>query len=131
MRINIRIEGEIEEMFQKALDKDMFLTKTALVKKALYSFLSESRSKPLKGDFTKDEFERFWAAWPKSERKVNKKGCEAKFFKIKGVNFEDLILSLEAQKKLDSWTSGFEPMPLTWLNQERWIFEQKKEWYEK
>ena len=70
-------------------------------------------------------FEKFWAAYPQCFRKSNKKGCKAKFIKIKNLAniFDDIMNSLEIQKRSKQWNEQdgqFIPAPLTWINQERW-----------
>ena len=70
-------------------------------------------------------FEMFWAAYPQCFRKANKKGCKAKFIKIKDLEniFPDIMNSLEMQKRSKQWNEQdgqFIPAPLTWINQERW-----------
>ena len=69
-------------------------------------------------------FNQFWEAYP-NRRKVNKKGCKAKFLKIPDLEkiFPDILNALEIQKKSIDWTKDggqFIPMPMTLLNQERW-----------
>ena len=70
-------------------------------------------------------FELFWQAYPQCFRKSNKKGCKAKFIKIKNLEtiFPDIIDSLEMQKRSKQWNEKdgeYIPAPLTWINQERW-----------
>lgn len=70
-------------------------------------------------------FEKFWEAYPQCFRKANKKGCRAKFLKIKNLKelFPTIMSSLEVQKKSKQWNDQdgqFIPAPLTWINQERW-----------
>ena len=70
-------------------------------------------------------FEMFWTAYPQCFRKANKKGCKAKFIKIKDLEntFPDIMSSLEMQKRSKQWNEQdgqFIPAPLTWINQERW-----------
>ena len=72
-----------------------------------------------------DMFELFWAAYPQCFRKSNKKGCRAKFVKIKNLKelFPTIMNSLEVQKRSKQWNEQdgqFIPAPLTWINQERW-----------
>ena len=66
-------------------------------------------------------FEEFWGAWPQSVRKVGKKACADKW-KRKGFDgiADDILAHLKTIKTSDQWTRGFEPAPLTYLNQERW-----------
>lgn len=75
-------------------------------------------------------FEQFWKAYP-NRRKTNKKGCLAKFKKIKDVEklFPDIMASLELQKRSKDWTKQngeFIPAPMTWINQERWTLEDER-----
>ena len=70
-------------------------------------------------------FEQFWTAYPQCFRKANKKGCKAKFLKIKNLEqiFPDIMNSLEMQKRSKQWNDQdgqYIPAPLTWINQERW-----------
>lgn len=67
-------------------------------------------------------FAEFWAAYPK---KVDKKGCERKFKKIKDLAsiFPQIIHALEIQKRSKQWNEEngkYIPYPSTWINQERW-----------
>ena len=64
----------------------------------------------------------FWAAYPK---KLNKKKAYAAFKKVKPDDelFEQMMASLEAQKKSTQWTKDggqFIPYASSWLNGERW-----------
>ena len=76
-------------------------------------------------------FEKFWAAYPQCFRKSNKKGCKAKFIKIKNLAniFDDIMNSLEIQKRSKQWNEQdgqFIPAPLTWINQERWTVKDTR-----
>ena len=76
-------------------------------------------------------FEKFWEAYPKCFRKVDKKGCKAKFIRIKNLKelFPDIMASLELQKRSKQWNENngkFIPMPATWINQERWTIEDER-----
>lgn len=67
-------------------------------------------------------FNQFWEQYP---RKVDKKGTERVFCRIKGIaNLMPTILAaLENQKKSDQWQRDggrYIPNPKTWINQERW-----------
>lgn len=66
-------------------------------------------------------FQRFWAAWPRSERKVNKTGC-LKQWRSKGLeqDADAICAHVDASKGSKQWSSGYEPAPLTYLNQRRW-----------
>lgn len=76
-------------------------------------------------------FEMFWTAYPQCFRKSNKKGCKAKFIKIKDLEniFPDIMNSLEMQKRSKQWNEQdgqFIPAPLTWINQERWTVTDER-----
>lgn len=76
-------------------------------------------------------FEMFWTAYPQCFRKANKKGCKAKFIKIKDLEniFPDIMTSLEMQKRSKQWNEQdgqFIPAPLTWINQERWTVQDTR-----
>jgi hypothetical protein len=67
-------------------------------------------------------FKMFWKAYPK---KVDPKGCQKKFIKIKDLKkiFPDIMQALETQKRSRQWTEEngkYIPHPSTWINQERW-----------
>ena len=69
-----------------------------------------------------DFFTEFWKAYPK---KVDKKGAERSFNKIKGIDklMPQIMEALEKQKRSEQWQregGRFIPNPTTWLNQERW-----------
>jgi uncharacterized protein YdaU (DUF1376 family) len=68
-----------------------------------------------------DGFARFWMTWPKSERKVAKAEC-FKRWKARGLEGEaDAICAhVEALRQSKQWRDGYEPAPLTYLNQRRW-----------
>ena len=66
-------------------------------------------------------FAEFWSAWPPSKRKVNRIGCEKKWLTGKLDLLADQILAhLTAIKQSPQWQEGFEPAPMTYLNQRRW-----------
>lgn len=83
---------------------------------------AEGELKPLSGK--PDElpgFLRFWKAWPSSQRKQSKAKCAA-LWRRKGLELkaDAVVAHVEALAASDSWRSGYDPMPLTYLNQERW-----------
>lgn len=66
-------------------------------------------------------FEDFWGTWPASKRKVAKAACKAKWAKQRWDEIADQILAhVRTMRGTEQWTSGFEPAPLTYLNQRRW-----------
>ena len=70
---------------------------------------------------TVSRFNEFWAAWPSSKRKVAKASCEAKWLKLKLDSVADrIIANVNSLKSSEQWTTGYEPAPLTYINQRRW-----------
>jgi uncharacterized protein YdaU (DUF1376 family) len=70
---------------------------------------------------TTSRFDDFWSVWPTSKRKVAKSTCEAKWIKLKLDTVADRIISnVNTLKGSEQWTTGFEPAPLTYINQRRW-----------
>jgi uncharacterized protein YdaU (DUF1376 family) len=70
---------------------------------------------------TSSRFDEFWSTWPQSKRKVGKAAVQAKWEKHGLDEVADLIIAnVEDLKSSEQWTSGFEPAPLTYINQRRW-----------
>ncbi len=66
-------------------------------------------------------FAEFWATWPSSKRKVGKAACEAKWKRMALDPLADQIIASVARLKAsEQWLSGFDPAPLTYINQRRW-----------
>jgi uncharacterized protein YdaU (DUF1376 family) len=70
---------------------------------------------------TSSKFDEFWNAWPASKRKVAKAECQKKWAKA-GCDAvaETIIAQVNKLKVTEQWTGGFEPAPLTYINQRRW-----------
>ena len=70
---------------------------------------------------TSSKFDEFWNAWPTSKRKVAKAECQKKWAKA-GLDSvaQAIVFHVNAIKGTEQWTSGFEPAPLTYINQRRW-----------
>ncbi|WP_244135781.1 hypothetical protein [Burkholderia seminalis] len=67
------------------------------------------------------EFGRFWDAWPSTGRKVAKAKCLERWQRSKLDDVADRIVEhVDAMKATKQWLEGFEPAPLTYLNQRRW-----------
>ena len=66
-------------------------------------------------------FQSFWECWPKSSRKVGKAACEKKW-KSRNLDADSdkIIAHVELMKQTKQWKDGFEPAPLTYINQSRW-----------
>ena len=70
---------------------------------------------------TTSRFNEFWSSWPTSKRKVAKSTCETKWLKLRLDNVADQILAhVNSIKGSEQWTTGYEPAPLTYINQRRW-----------
>ena len=67
-------------------------------------------------------FLEFWQAWPKGPRKVAKVQCLDKWARLECADCAELILRhVEWLKTQDDWLRGFVPLPMTYLNQRRWL----------
>ena len=70
---------------------------------------------------TSSKFDEFWNAWPTSKRKVAKSECQKKWAKAGCDAVAEIIIAqVNALKVTEQWTTGFEPAPLTYINQRRW-----------
>ena len=67
-------------------------------------------------------FDGWWKAWPAGPRKVAKQQCINKWAKYGCANnASHIIAHTEWLKTQDDWLRGFVPMPVTYLNQQRWL----------
>lgn len=66
-------------------------------------------------------FEQFWLSYPNTNRRVAKAKCLAvwKRKKLEALATE-IIEHVRAMAKTKQWMDGYEPAPLTYLNQDRW-----------
>jgi uncharacterized protein YdaU (DUF1376 family) len=70
---------------------------------------------------TSSRFDEFWNAWPTSKRKVAKAECQKKWEKHALDSVADTIIAqVNKLKVTEQWTGGYEPAPLTYINQRRW-----------
>ena len=70
---------------------------------------------------TASRFEEFWNNWPTSKRKVAKNACKAKWERLALDPLADKINAVVARLRAsEQWISGYEPAPLTFINQKRW-----------
>ncbi len=68
-----------------------------------------------------NRFDEFWNVWPASKRKVGKAAAAAKWQRLKLDEVADKIIGhVKVLKTTEQWTTGFEPAPLTYINQRRW-----------
>ena len=68
-----------------------------------------------------ESFNRFWLAYPNTPRRVAKAKC-FDIWKRKKLDdlADELITHVNAMAKTKAWQDGYEPAPLTYLNQDRW-----------
>lgn len=70
---------------------------------------------------TANRFEDFWNTYPNTPRRVAKAKC---FQKWKSLHLDDqadeIIKHVTAMKATEQWREGYEPAPLTYINQRRW-----------
>ncbi len=66
-------------------------------------------------------FQNFWDAWPATPRKVAKAACRKKWDVLKADSLgPQIVAHVKALRQTKQWQDGFEPAPLTYLNQRRW-----------
>jgi hypothetical protein len=69
-------------------------------------------------------FDRFWSAWPKSERKGSRSKCMEAWRRAGAERDADAVIAhVEALKRSASWMKdggAFIPAPLVYVNQRRW-----------
>lgn len=81
-----------------------------------------SSSKPLSAAPTEPAgFAEFWKAYPPKHRRVAKTKCLKAWVAGKLEPLSDAIVShVQAMGRTKQWQDGYEPAPLTYLNQRRW-----------
>lgn len=92
---------------------------------------SPSPSEVYKNNTSTDvDFQRFWDIWPTSKRKIAKQKCLAVWKQKKLSQKTDQIIShVKLMRSTKTWSEGFDPAPLTYLNQGRYdddVFEDQK-----
>lgn len=70
-------------------------------------------------------FPEFWAAWPSGPRKVAKQQCLNKWASFGCANnYQHIVMHVQWMKTQGDWQKdggSFVPMPVTYLNQQRWL----------
>lgn len=70
---------------------------------------------------TTSRFDEFWNNWPSSKRKVARTACKAKWDRQALDPLTDEInAAVTRLKASEQWLTGFDPAPLTFINQRRW-----------
>ena len=78
--------------------------------------------------YTSEKFLEFWDVWPKSKRKQSKPACFKKWKASKLDMIADKIIEhVKVCKESSQWKEGYEPAPLTYLNQGRYEDEVEVE----
>lgn len=66
-------------------------------------------------------FEEFWTAWPKGERKQDRKKCHEKWISGDLDEVGDAILAdIEVKRGTEKWREGYIEAPVVYLNNRRW-----------
>ncbi len=70
---------------------------------------------------TPSRFDEFWSTWPTSKRKVGRAAVLAKWEKHNLDDVADTIIAnVKTLKASEQWLGGYEPAPMTYINQRRW-----------
>lgn len=66
-------------------------------------------------------FAEFWQLWPNTQRKTNRKGCLQRWHAGNlDACADDILRHVASLKTSTQWLGGYEPAPMTYLNQRRW-----------
>ncbi len=132
---NVRCDAEVEKYQQRVETNRSLGLRGGRPKKTESVSESKPNDNPKKIQIQKENkdissqatrFGDFWSAWPTSKRKVGKAACEAKWSRLALDPLADKIIASVARLKAsEQWTSGFEPAPLTYINQRRWEDESE------
>lgn len=146
---NRRVEEEVEA-YQVIVDRNLKGAKAAAEKAAERAAMGVKRRSPrtfkeptrdqdgnhegdLEGNQNKNKninpltplsggFDRFWAVWPSSPRKVGKAWCVGYWIKNQlDEKTDQIVAHVESLKNTTQWLSGYDPAPKTYLNQRRWL----------
>jgi hypothetical protein len=72
-------------------------------------------------DVADSKFSEFWEAWPRTDRKTAKAACLKRWQTHRlGLVAEQILTDVNRRKGTRQWLDGYEPAPLTYLNQRRW-----------
>ncbi len=85
------------------------------------SVAEQKKHSPEKSDVIPLAFAEFWKAWPATELKTAKTEC-LKRWKTRCLESEAaaIVAHVTASARTKTWIDGFEPAPLTYINQKRW-----------
>lgn len=93
-------------------------------RKRTETLTEEEKEKTISSQATR--FEEFWSMWPTSKRKVGKAAVQAKW-QVKHLDkvADQILAHVASMKTSEQWTTGYEPAPLTYINQRRWEDENQ------
>lgn len=82
---------------------------------------SLENKKPKRSKKSADRFEEFWQAYPNTPRRVAKKKCRDRW-RSRGLDeiADQIIDHVRAMVPTRQWQEGYEPAPMTYINQNRW-----------
>lgn len=111
---------DVTPMSQKSVTREEKRINPIVPSKQSAKHRSEQHSEQC-SDCVSEPFSRFWTVWPKSERKANRRGCLEKWRKD-GLDAvaDQIIAHVEAMAGSKQWQDGYDPLPMTYLNQRRW-----------
>ncbi|WP_176322487.1 hypothetical protein [Burkholderia vietnamiensis] len=109
------------EGFDQFVNKERLHTETTVNPLTPLSPAAPPTAVSGKGDSKLTPFEQWWKVWPRSPRKVARAACEARWRRV-GLDADVAVIvaHTEAMKLTQPWRDGYEPAPLTYLNQRRW-----------
>jgi hypothetical protein len=119
-------EKEVKELISSLnhwlINDDDTLISCGYQNDALDKEEEEEEEKPLSGKPDEPEgFVRFWKSWPKTKRKQGRAKCLT-IWRRKGLESQadQIIFHVLAMAKTDDWRKGYDPLPETYLNGQRW-----------
>ena len=123
-RLHITPE-QYDDGIRPLIDKGFFIIASGVLAErkqdAIPETETEGERETLSAPPTKSRFNEFWEVWPSSKRKVARATCEAKWKRHALDPLTDKIIATVTRLKAsEQWITGFEPAPLTFINQKRW-----------
>jgi len=81
----------------------------------------EEKPSSARADFAGLRFPDFWETWPRTDRKTAKAECLKKWkLRALDAHADEILAHVAAMKSTRKWQDGYEPAPLTYLNQRHW-----------
>lgn len=118
---------ELESLLSQVLERDSNGTCNAPVTRtatAIHKPITNNQKKERLSSAGADlpaGFVEFWKEWPSTDRKTGKAECLKRWRSRRlEAEAEGIVTHVKAMKTTKQWLDGFEPAPLTYLNQRRW-----------